>query len=165
MSIISLIAALDEANGIGKNNQLLCHLPADLKHFKSLTLNKPIIMGRKTWESIGKPLANRRNIIVSHTLPENNCIEIVRSLQQAIDLVQQAPEIMIIGGSSLYSQALPLATYFYFTRIHHEFHADTFFPVIDWLQWKLIDVMHYAADNNNPYAYSFYSYQRATAIL
>ena len=136
MCIISLIAVLDENGGIGFNNQLLTHLPADLKYFKSVTLGKPIIMGRRTYESIGMPLPGRENIIVSRTLTQQAEIFVFSNLEQALAHTKNKPEVMIIGGGQLFAEALPFATRLYITRVHHHFKADVFFPPINWTLWE-----------------------------
>ena len=134
MTDISIIVAHDDKRGIGKNNQLPWHLSKDLKHFKDLTLNHPVIMGRKTFESIGKPLPNRLNIIISrnkqqHSIPWWNVL-ITDSVTKAIKLAKQKDknEIFIIGGGEIYTQALPLATKLYLTKVEGDFNCDTFFP-------------------------------------
>ena len=128
--MISMIAAVDEKNGLGYNNQLLCHLPADLKFFKQTTTGKPIIMGRLTYESIGRQLPNRHNIVISHQLNDIDGVTIARSLEKAIEVSGHEHEIMIIGGAGIYKQAMPLAQQLYITKIHHQFEADVFFPEI-----------------------------------
>lgn len=158
--MISLIAAIDENYGLGKNNQLLCHLPADLQHFKALTLNKTIIMGRNTYLSIGKPLPHRRNIVLSQSLTVIEGVEVFASLTQALADCKNEAEIMIIGGAQVYEQALPLANHLYLTQIAYAFDADVFFPHFDEAQWQCIDKKEYLADEKNQYAMTFLSYQR-----
>jgi dihydrofolate reductase len=157
MAIISLIAALDAAGGLGREGQLLCHLPEDLQQFKALTLGKPIVMGRKTYQSIGRPLPKRLNIVLSHNPSPIAGVTVVSSLAHALQCVADVPEVMIIGGASVYAQALPLAQRLYLTRIQHQFTADVFFPEVDWSEWTLVtDTLH--ADS--PYAWSFNYYER-----
>lgn len=127
--MISLIVAHDEQRVIGYENGMPWHLPGDLKYFKEQTMGKPIIMGRKTFESIGKPLPGRRNIVITR----NNSysaegVEIVASLDEALSLVGNVPEIMIIGGEQIFRLALPIADRLYVTVIHYSFKGDTFFP-------------------------------------
>lgn len=160
MSMISLIAAVDEQLALGKDNQLLCHLPADLKHFKTLTIDKPVIMGRKTFTSIGRPLPKRTNIVLSKTLDDIKGVTVVTSLQDALTTVQNAPEIMIIGGALLYREALPLADRLYITHIHHQFKADVFFPPIAQNEWHCIEQTSYTHDDNNAYDMTFCTYER-----
>lgn len=160
MTIISLIAAVDENYGLGKDNRLLCHLPADLKNFKRLTIHKPLIMGRKTFESIGKALPERRNIVLSTQKFQRKGIEVVGSLNEAFALANSAPEVMIIGGASLYQQTLSIAFRIYLTRIHHVFPADSFFPPLDLTIWKCKESFLHPKDTNNKYDFGFYLYER-----
>ncbi|STX40576.1 dihydrofolate reductase [Legionella donaldsonii] len=160
MTIISLVAAVDENRGLGKDNHLLCHLPADLKHFKTLTMGKPIIMGRNTYDSIGKPLAGRLNIILSRRNHSLEGVEIVDSLTKALALVKNAPEVMIIGGATVYEQALGLASQVYLTVIHHQFDADVFFPAISKADWQCKEAVFQQHDEKNKYDMTFYRYER-----
>lgn len=165
MSIISLIAAIDENRGMGKDNQLLCHLPADLKHFKQLTLGKPVIMGRKTFDSIGKPLPGRLNIVLSKRTLAIAGVTRVGSLNQALELVNDEPEIMIIGGAGVFEQALPLAQRLYLTVIHHMFSADVFFPNLDMTEWYLLNEGFWPHDEKNHYDMTFYHYERISTKM
>lgn len=153
---ISLISALANNRVIGYRNQLPWHLPADLRHFKALTLGKPILMGRRTYESIGKPLPERRNVVISRQqdfmAPGCDC---VNSVEEALKLTSDAEEVMVIGGANLYQQTLPLADYLYLTLIHHDFHGDTFFPEWKSEEWQEIQRSDFPADLKNPYPYSF----------
>lgn len=151
---------MDEQNGIGKDQKLLCHLPADLAFFKSQTMGKPMIMGRRTFESIGRALPGRRSIVLSsqeHNIPD---IEIVHSVEQALTLCAQCPEIMVIGGSSVYASFLPLAQRIYVTLIHHYFSADTFFPKLNEQAWTKTILKEFAADEKNAYDLTFLCYER-----
>lgn len=161
MTIISLIAAIDMNRGIGFKQSLLCHLPADLKYFKEMTLGKPIIMGRATFESIGKPLPNRRNIVLSHRVNEIPGVEVFGSLQQAIEKLHQYDEVMVIGGGQLFEESLAIADKIYLTEIHHQFTADVFFPEFDRTQWIMKTDVLREADEKNPYNLSFKLYERA----
>jgi dihydrofolate reductase len=161
MTIISLIAAVDENFGLGVNNQLLCHLPADLKHFKQLTLGKPVIMGRKTFDSIGRPLPGRLNIVLSKSVADIEGVIVVNSLQKALDQVILNPEVMIIGGALIFEQALPLAQRIYLTIIKHTFNADVFFPNLDTSSWVLSDENHFSRDDKNLYDMTFFSFERS----
>lgn len=160
MAILSLIAAMDEAHGIGRDNQLLCHLPADLQHFKSTTLGKPIIMGRSTFESIGKPLPGRLNIVLSRTMSPVKGVLIFDSLDKALEHIKEAPEVMIIGGAALYHQTINLVTYLYITVIHHAFEADVFFPEIDSQIWHCSSSEFRQKDDKNTFDMTFYRYER-----
>lgn len=161
MSIISLIAAIGEHRGLGKANQLLCHLPADLQHFKELTLGKPIIMGRKTHESIGRALPGRLNIVLSKHTAIIKDVTVVESLQEALVLTKDVPEVMIIGGANLFTQALPLAHQVYLTLIHAQFDADVFFPELDKQIWHCKEALERSRDEKNHYDITFYRYERA----
>ena len=163
MATLSLIAAMDEAHGIGRNNQLLCHLPADLQHFKSTTLGKPIIMGRKTFESIGKPLPGRLNIVLSRTMSPIEGVLLFDSLEKALDYVKEVPEVMIIGGAALYQQTISIATCLYITVIHHVFEADVFFPKIDSSVWGCSEKAFRPKDEKNIYDMSFCIFERIQA--
>jgi dihydrofolate reductase len=160
MSIISLIAAVDENGGLGQNNQLLCHLPADLKHFKELTMSKPMIMGRKTFESIGKILPGRQNIILSSTIKAIPGAVVVHSLPEAFAQTNNASEVMVIGGAEIFKLTLPIAHRIYLTIIHHSFHPDVFFPPLDLKQWQCTTAHHHPKDEKNPYDLTFYLYER-----
>lgn len=130
--MISLIVAHDENRVIGFENKMPWHLPGDLKYFKEQTMGKPVIMGRKTFESIGKPLPGRRNIVISRNLAyQHEGIEVVTSLEEALSLVHGVPEVMIIGGEQIFRMALPLADRLYITKIEHSFEGDTYFPAYD----------------------------------
>lgn len=160
MSVISLVVILDEKGGMGKNNGLLCHLPADLKHFKALTLGKPVIMGRHTFESIGFPLVNRLNVVLSRAMPSIAGVDVVSSIDDALLLAQNAPEIMIIGGAQIYQQFLPMAHQLYITTIHHVFDADVYFPPVDWKRWTLIESTDTPKDEKNKYDMTFKHYKK-----
>lgn len=158
---LSIIVAIDENYSIGKNNQLPWKLPADLRYFKAVTTGHTIIMGRKNYESMGKALPNRRNIVVSRqtslSLPD---AELVHSLEEAISLCSPDEETFIIGGAEIYKQALPLISCMYITRIHHQFEADTYLEGIDWNEWQEVSRDDREADDKNPYTYSFLKYQK-----
>lgn len=158
---LSIIAAMSENYVIGKENQLPWHLPADLKHFKNITWGKPILMGRKTYESIGKPLPGRRNIIITRN-PEfqaEGC-EITHSLEQALSLVKDSAEVMVIGGAQLFAQALPQASRMYLTIIHHYFDGDCFFPHWDAKQWQEVEREDFAAGEGFSYGFSYLVMER-----
>ncbi|HRG57476.1 MAG TPA: dihydrofolate reductase [Bacteroidia bacterium] len=157
---ISIIAAVASNNAIGLNNQLLWHLPADLQFFKKTTLNSTIIMGRKTFESIGKALPKRKNIVISSKLNFDapGCV-IVSSLNEAFQQVNEE-EVFILGGESIYKQCLPLAHKLYITHVHHQCPADTYFPVIDSKVWKEISRENHLKDDKNKFDYSFVIYEK-----
>jgi dihydrofolate reductase len=136
VSKLSIIVAMSSSRAIGINNTLPWHLTEDLKHFKSLTTGHTIIMGRKTYESIGKPLPNRRNIVVSRNLNTfYDGVEIVHSLEDAFSISSNDEEVFIIGGSNIYEQSLNLVEYLYLTEIAKAFEGDAFFPEIDKSLW------------------------------
>lgn len=164
MTKISLIAAVDENYGLGLNNQLLCHLPADLKHFKQITLGKPVIMGRKTFLSIGKPLPNRQNIVLTRQLTDIANVEIAHSLQEALTLANNSAEIMIIGGEQIFRESLEIANHIYITVIHHQFMADVYFPELSTSIWHCTDSVFRPRDESNVYDMTFYQYQRVQVL-
>lgn len=155
---LSIIVAVAENGVIGHNNQLIWHLPEDLKMFKRLTSGHPIIMGRKTFESIGKPLPNRTSIIITKN-PEfqiEGCIT-VHSLEEAIEAANEIEEneAFIIGGAEIYRLALPFADTIYLTEVHHSFEGDTFFPAIDKDIWEEVNRTDHDVDEKHLYKYSF----------
>ena len=163
MSTIFIIAAIADNNAIGKNQQLLWHLPADMKHFKELTTGHAIIRGRKTFESLPNgPLPDRKNVVLT-SLPEAgfvNCFA-CESMRDALDLCEKEDEIFIIGGALVYRQALSKADKMYITRVHHEFeNADAFFPAVNWDLWEEVDRQEFPADEKNAYPYTFLTYVR-----
>lgn len=159
---LALIVAQSENRVIGRNNALPWHLSEDLKYFKAVTMGKVIIMGRKTYESIGRPLPGRTNIVVTRDpsyLADG--VTVVFSLQQAIEQaaaiseVNGAEEALVIGGSELYAQALPLTQRLYLTQVHHQVDGDAYFPEIDSAQWQQTSRQDFEAVEPNPYRYSF----------
>lgn len=159
MTRISLIAAIDENGGIGCNNKLLCHLPADLQYFKSTTMGKPIIMGRKTYESIGKPLPGRLNIVLSHISPLIEGVVVCNSLAQAMKQLINVPEVFILGGAQLFEECISSASLLYITKIHQQFAADAFFPEIKEELWHCTKKEFRPQDEMNKYDLTFYIYE------
>lgn len=159
--MLSLIVAIGEHNEIGKAGKMPWHLPADLKHFKTITLGKPIIMGRKTFEAIGKPLPERRNIVITRekAYRADGC-EVAHSLPAALVLAAGVPEIMVIGGGEIYREALPRAQRIYLTRVDAICDADTFFPALDPTDWRETEHEDHASDERNVHAYSFITLER-----
>ena len=155
---VAIIVIVDENNGIGKDGDLLCHLPNDLKHFKKLTTGHIIIMGRKTYESLPNgALPNRINIVITSDNADNypGCI-VARSVDEALLLTKNKEKVFIIGGGKIYNSTLHLANKLYLTRIHHKFEdVDTFFPEIDFNNWELIEEEKHQADEKHLYDYSF----------
>lgn len=164
MPKICLIAAVDEKNGIGKDNNLLCHLPADLNHFKLITMGKPIIMGRKTFQSIGKPLPGRLNVVISKCMNPQEGVEVVDSLDKAIAICSNYPEVMIIGGETIYKQSISLSSTLYITIIHHEFDADVFFPEMDTEEWECTRQEIRPKDSKNNFDLTFCRYDRVNSF-
>lgn len=158
--IISIIAAIDKKRGLGKDNKLLCHLPADLQLFKKITLNKPVIMGKNTFRSIGKPLPYRQNIVLTKQGNLGTTVETAASLQEAFSLIADAQEVFIIGGAQVYKEVLPQAAHLYLTVIDHIFDADTFFPEFNLNEWRCISSIYKSEDEKNRYSMTFYHYQR-----
>ena len=159
--IISIIAALADNMVIGNKNSLPWKLSADMEYFKKTTLGKPIIMGAKTFESIGMALPNRKNIILSYNkdYKAKGCV-IVTSIEKALEEVGEDEEVMIAGGASVYKQFLPLANKLYLTFIHHDFKGDAYFPEFDINQWKEIKRIDKKPDKKNLYSYSFVIFER-----
>jgi dihydrofolate reductase len=158
--IISIIVAIAENNAIGKDNQLLWHLPADLKHFKQITSGRSIIMGRKTYDSVGKPLPNRRNIVVSRQDIQIEGCEIVKSIDEGLLLCKNEDEVFIGGGAEIYRQAMDKTDIIYLTIVHKSFDADTFFPEIDYSKWKETAHEDHEPDERNSLPYSFITLER-----
>ena len=153
---ISLIAALSKNHVIGKDNQLPWHLPNDFDYFKSSTLNKPIVMGRKTFESLGKPLPKRRNVIITRQtdFQINDC-EVFSTIDAALDALADEPEIMIIGGATIYEQTIDRADYLYLTIVDAEINGDTYFPKWHDTDWQVISEKPHTADAQHAFSYTF----------
>ena len=161
--MISIIVAISEENAIGIRGGLLCHLPNDLQHFKSITAGHSVIMGERTYLSLPKhPLPNRRNIVITDQEGKQfEGTETVYSIEQAVALIRPNEEAFIIGGGMIYRQFMPLADKLYITHIHHSWQdADTFFPTIAPEHWIKISEEHHRDDDANPYPYSFTEYVR-----
>lgn len=174
MTILSMIVATADNNIIGKDNDMPWHLPADLAYFKKVTLGKPIIMGRKTYESIGRPLPGRRNIVISRDesyLPQGKGaegVDTVTSIEQALALVDGSngdaavDEIMVIGGGAIYAHCLPKADRLYVTKIDAVIDGDTLFPDYDDGNWQKVSSELRKADEKNKYQLDFCVYERKT---
>ena len=160
--MITIIAAIGKNNELGKDNQLLWHLPEDLKYFKKMTMGHPIIMGRKTYESIGKPLPNRTNIVVSRKEDWfEEGILIVPSIKDAIKHAKKINEqIFIIGGGNIYEQTIDLADCLKITQVDFQTKADAFFPKIDENIWQKTDEIHHPKDEKHAYDFSFQTWER-----
>jgi len=163
------MVAAAENGVIGRHNNLPWHLPQDLRYFKRVTMGKPIVMGRKTFESIGRPLPGRCNIVISQN-PDYSAegVRRVDSLDEALALAERiagidgAREAVVIGGAEIYALALPRADRLYLTRIHAIVDGDTQLPPIDWREWREVGRERHTADSDNPYDYSFLVYDRAS---
>ena len=153
---LSIVVAMDDNRLIGSKNQLPWHLPADLAYFKKLTTGKSILMGRKTYDSIGRPLPNRRNIVITRNanISIPGC-EVVSSIDYALELTKEDPEVMVIGGASLCEQLLPKINRLYITKIDGEFEGDVFFPKYDDFDWLEVSCESHPKDNSNAYSYKF----------
>lgn len=160
---ISLVVAAANNNVIGKDNQLLWHLPGDLKHFKNVTWGMPVIMGRRTFDSFKKALPGRKNIVLSNSksLKINNGI-IVNSMRDAELLVKEmdVKELMVIGGGEIYKLYFPKANRIYMTRVNTAMEGDTYFPAIDENDWKLVSTVHNKADEKHAFDYTFEVWER-----
>ena len=164
---LSLIAALAENRVIGRDNTLPWRLPNDLKYFKAVTLGKPVIMGRKTWESLGRPLPGRTNIVITRQAGYAPAgAKVVASLDAAIRLAESVAlidgqdECVVIGGAEIYALVLPRCDRLYLTEVHANVEGDTFFPVFDRAQWHETKRERFSAEGPNPYDYSFVVYEK-----
>lgn len=160
---ISIIVAVSQDGAIGKNGDLLCHMSADLKRFKSLTTGHSIVMGRRTYDSLPKgALPNRRNIVVTRN-PQFTApgVEVALSLDEAFRLTEGEDEVFVIGGEQIYRAAIDYASRLYLTEIDAHFHgADAFFPEVNLCEWRLLSRESHASDERNPYPYAFVDYER-----
>lgn len=164
---LALIWAMSRNRTIGRNNALPWHLSEDLQYFKRVTMGKPIIMGRKTWESIGRPLPGRTNIVITKDLEFTaagikvvHSLDEARSLAESIGLIDGADEAVVIGGAQIYALALPLADRLYLTQVHAEVEGDAHFPLFDLTQWEELGREDFSAAGPNPYDYSFVVLER-----
>jgi len=158
---ISLIAAMADNRVIGIENRLPWNLPGDMQWFRRHTMGKPIVMGRKTFESIGKALPGRTNIVVTRDASffAADCV-VVNSIEGAIEAAGDADEMMVIGGASFYEQTLPQADRLYLTLVHADIEGDAWFPVVEFSQWHMVSEEKHLADESNPYDYSFLVLER-----
>lgn len=168
--ILSFVVAMSENRVIGANNKLPWHLPEDLKYFKRVTMGSPIIMGRKTFESIGRPLPGRTNIVVTRQKDWQNdgvvkTLSIDDAIQRATDQAERdgGNEIFMIGGEELFRQALNKTDRIYLTQVHAHIEGDAYFPEFDWGQWQEAERVDHGPDQSNPYAYSFLVLNRCSS--
>jgi dihydrofolate reductase len=157
---VTIVVAISENHVIGKDNKLLWYLPNDLKHFKEITTGHTVIMGRKTYESVGKPLPKRRNIIITRQAITIDGCEVVNSIEAALGLCAGEDEVFIVGGAEIYKQSLPLTDRIYLTVVHKEFDGDSFFPEIKKREWKEVHREDYQPDEKNSLPYSFITLER-----
>jgi len=174
MTELAIIVAAAENGVIGRGNALPWHIPGDLRHFKRVTMGKPIIMGRKTYESIGKPLPGRTNIVITRNPRfQADGVTAASTLQDALEIAvaavaREAPsdgvdEVCVIGGAEVYAAALPLADRMYLTRVHASIEGDARLPEIDWAQWREVSCEHHAAQPPGHDAFSIVRYERVVA--
>jgi dihydrofolate reductase len=161
--LVTLIVAVADNGVIGRENALPWHLPEDLKRFKRLTMGKPMIMGRKTFESIGKPLPGRLNIVVTrHTNYRREGVEVVHDTDQALEAAAPAPEVMVIGGAELFRLFLPRAGRIHLTRVHGNIEGDVMWPALDIRQWGVIERERHEADERHAHAMTFEVWEKRT---
>ena len=165
--MISIIVAVSENWGIGKDNELLWHLPEDMKRFKRLTLGNTIIMGKKTWESLPRrPLPGRKNIVLTDILDENFEGSLTAySIEDALSKCEKGQEIFVIGGGSIYRQFMTIADRLYITHVHESGPADVYFPVIDLKTWKVIEKEEFIENEANRISYTYVIYERRECLL
>lgn len=162
--IVSLVAAMAENRVIGKGGTLPWHLPLDMQHFKKLTVDHTVIMGRKTFEELKHPLANRRNVVISRDPAFHpRGVTVVPSLDEALALGATEKEVFVIGGGEIFGLALPRADRLYLTVVHADVPGDTCFPPLDQAAWALEEEEHHPADERHAYPFSFRRYQRIRA--
>jgi len=160
--MLSIIVAIANNNVIGKDNKLLCYLPDDLKRFKEITSNKTIIMGRKTFESIGRVLPNRKHIIISRQGMDidNDNVEVINDISLLDKYINSDEENFVIGGGTIYSLLMPYVNKLYITKIDEDFDGDTFFPPIKTNEWEIIEEKQGLKNEENPYNYRYITYVR-----
>ncbi len=160
--MISVIVAVSEDWGIGRDNELLWHIPEDLRRFKKLTMGKTIIMGKKTWESLPlKPLPGRRNIVLTDVPDECiDCSVTAYSIDDALSKCSDDDEVFVIGGGSIYRQFMPLADRLYITHVHAKAPADVYFPVIDRRRWRIIEEYKSVSEDSGMIPYTYRVYER-----
>ncbi len=161
--MLSIIVAIAKNNVIGKDNKLIWHLPEDLKRFKELTTGKTIIMGRKTFESLGRVLPNRKHIVLTTNKTwkyEDEQVEVITTLEDLDKEIKEEKENFVIGGASIYKMLMPYANKMYITKIEEEFEGDTYFPEINEEEWKIAEIKEGIKDEKNPYNYKYITYIR-----
>ena len=165
--VISFLVAADEGNVIGKDNKLPWHLPADLKYFKNLTWGMPVVMGRKTFESIGKPLPGRTSIVITRNKAwAFEKVLVAHTIDEAVQFAAErgVKEVFVIGGAEIFTTTLPNAGRIYLTRIHHRFEGDVFFPEMQASEWQLVNSHTHQPDEKNGYSYTFETWERTELL-
>ena len=163
--MISLIVAVAENGVIGDRNALLWHISEDLRHFKAVTTGHPVVMGRKTWESLGRPLPNRTNVVITRQNIEIPGCTVVHSLEEAVALFPADEEVFVIGGAQIYAAALPLARKFYLTRVFRAYEGDTRFPAWDEREWRLVSSESFSGGKDYPWPFAFELYDLEHSIV
>lgn len=159
--LVTLVVAMADGGVIGRDNRMPWHLPADLAHFKRVTMGKPIVMGRKTFASIGRPLPGRTNVVVTRDRAFGaEGVTVAHSLDEALDACGDVPEAMVIGGGEVYAAALPRARRIHLTEVHAAIDGDTRFPAVDPAAWREVARERRDADDRNPHAMSFVTLER-----
>lgn len=159
---LALVVACGENRVIGRGGALPWRLPDDLRRFRELTTGHAIVMGRRTWESIGRPLPGRRNVVVTRARIEREGVETFTNLDAALAAVADDPEPCVVGGEALYAAALPRATRIHLTRVHAAPEGDAFFPEVDWREWKRVFEAHHEADGRHAHAFTFETWERTS---
>ncbi len=158
--MISVIVAVAENGTIGDKNSLLWHIKEDMKHFRTLTMGHPVVMGRKTYDSLGRPLPNRRNVVITRQRLTLEGCEVVHSLEVALSLFSPDEEVFVIGGAQIYREAMEVADRFYLTVVEHHYEGDTSFPVWDAERWQLVACERFERGEEYPHPFRFETYQR-----
>lgn len=158
--MVSVIVAVAENGVIGDKNTLLWHISEDLRNFKRVTSGHPVIMGRKTFDSLGRPLPNRTNVVITRQNLEIDGCKVVHSLEEALSLFSPEEELFVIGGAQIYAEALPLADRFYLTRVHHAYEGDTSFPKWNESEWSLVESERFERGEKYEYPFTIEIYER-----
>lgn len=158
--MVSVIVAVAENGVIGDKNTLLWHISEDLRNFKRVTSGHPVIMGRKTFDSLGRPLPNRTNVVITRQNLEIEGCKVVHSLEEALSLFSPEEEVFVIGGAQIYAEALPLADRFYLTRVHHAYEGDTSFPKWNESEWSLVESERFERGEKYEYPFTIEIYER-----
>ena len=158
--MINIIVAVAENGVIGDKNSLLWHISEDLRYFKRITSGHPVVMGRKTYESLGRPLPNRTNVVITRSDIQIDGCTVVHSIEEAVGMFPAGEEIFIIGGAQIYAQALPIADRFYLTRVHRAYEGDTHFPEWDESQWRQVSREHFDRGEKFDAPFTFEVYER-----